>query len=51
MKPIDKLAWAKEYFWMAKELVLEKETSAVSKWFIKQGIFKKEKLKMARVTG
>ena len=41
------LAWAKEgksYFWMAKAIGLGKRNfSAVSKWFIYQGIFKKEK--------
>lgn len=40
------LAWAKEgksYFWMAKAIgISERNSSAVSKWFIKQGIFKKE---------
>lgn len=40
------LAWAKEgksYFWMANAIGLgERNFSAVSKWFIHQGIFKKE---------
>ena len=40
------LAWKKEeksYFWMAKAIGIgERNFSAVSKWFIKQNIFKKE---------